>query len=440
MQQTDRMQALKQEAAALHRELNKVYDYGDAVLSPGLVDLHVHMDEPGREHWEGITAATSAAAVGGVTTLFEMPLNSNPPTTDLTSLKAKQALMKRKAKVGVALWAGLIPENAHDPALLQSLVEQGAAGFKSFMSPAGISGFSNVNRTDIEAALPVLKRNGVPYLVHAELPEDSQSEGDPRKYQTYLATRPKAFEAKAVRMLIELLRVTKHQPMKPGFVLLIVHLANADLLKEIRQAQEEGLPIRVETAPHYLAFTDTDISDGNCLLKCMPPIRDRANQQGLFQGLKDGIISTLGSDHSPSPCQDKLMAEGDFLKAWGGISGLQYVLPATWTAMRKLDPHAQEELSLLQLSRWWSTNPSQIAGMGPRKGQIAKGFDADLVVWDPAALADTAVSSMQHKNPCCPYTDLHLYGKVLATVVEGQVVYDSRQGLSKNTCGRLLYR
>ncbi|KAL0052815.1 hypothetical protein WJX82_008241 [Trebouxia sp. C0006] len=437
----ERVKLLKREAAALHRDLKNIYDYGHAVVSPGLVDMHVHMDEPGREHWEGIAAATSAAATGGVTTLFDMPLNSNPPTTDLHSLKKKQALVKRKAKVDVAIWAGLVPENAHDPALLQGLLDQGALGFKSFMSPAGIDGFSNVNRTHIEAALPVLKRNGVPYLVHAEIVgDDTEPQGDPRKYQTYLATRPKSFEANAVALLIDVLRKSKDQVMKPGFWLHIVHLANADLLQDIKQAQDEGLPLSVETAPHYIGFNDQDIADGNSLLKCAPPIRDKANQEGLFQGLKDGVIGGLASDHSPSPCADKLLDEGNFLKAWGGISGLQYVLPATWTAVKKLDPEADTESSLLRLASWWSLQPSQTTGLRYSKGQIAKGFHADLVVWDPDSLADTSVGFMQHKNPCSPYTSLPLYGKVLATFVEGQMVFDSQLGMSKNTCGKLISR
>ncbi|KAA6420022.1 MAG: allantoinase [Trebouxia sp. A1-2] len=389
---SERVQLLKREAAALHRDLKNIYDYGHAVVSPGLVDMHVHMDEPGREHWEGIAAATSAAAAGGLTTLFDMPLNSNPPTTDLQSLKKKQALVK-----------------------------EGQSGCGN-MGRAGIDGFSNVNRTHIEAALPVLKRNGAPYLVHAEIvDDDTQPQGDPRKYQTYLATRPKSFEANAVALLIDVLRKSKDQAMKPGFWLHIVHLANADLLQDIKQAQDEGLPLSVETGPHYIGFNDQDISDGNSLLKCAPPIRDRANQEGLFQGLNDGIIGGLASDHSPSP--------------W-----LQYMLPATWTAIKKLDPNADTDSSLLRLASWWSWQPSQTTGLKSSKGQIAKGFHADLVVWDPESLADTSLGSMQHKNPCSPYTSLPLYGKVLATFVEGQMVFDSQLGLSSNTCGKLISR
>lgn len=436
----ERVDALKKEAAALQKELKNIYDYGDAVVSPGLVDMHVHMDEPGREHWEGIPAATSAAAVGGVTTLFDMPLNSNPPTTSLQTLKRKQSLVKSKAKVDVAVWAGLVPENAHDHALLQSMLDNGALGFKSFMSPAGIEGFSNVNRSHIEAALPVLKQNGVPYLIHAEIVADAEAQGDPRKYQTYLATRPKSFEANAVALLIDVLRQSKHQPMKPGFWLHIVHLANADLLADIKQAQDEGLPLSVETGPHYIAFNDMDIADGNSLLKCAPPIRDKTNQEGLYQGLKDGIIGGLASDHSPSPCADKLLEAGDFLRAWGGISGLQYVLPATWTAMKNLDPTADTESNLLRLSMWWSMQPAQTTGLGASKGRITKGYNADLVVWDPDTLADTSPGSIQHKNPCSPYTDLPLYGKVLATFVRGQMIYEAKQGLSRNICGKLISR
>ncbi|GAX85441.1 hypothetical protein CEUSTIGMA_g12857.t1, partial [Chlamydomonas eustigma] len=312
----------------------EVIDFKDSVIMPGVIDVHAHLNEPGREDWEGLTTGTAAAAAGGVTTLVDMPLNSFPVTTVRSRLEEKQMLAEKKSLVNVAHWAGLTPDNAADHQVLADLVAAGALGFKSFMSPSGIDDFPNVGAADIAAALPFLKSAGVPYFVHAEfVTEVPLSEGLPTSYETYLSSRPPKFEQDAIELLIKLLD-EDNTTAAPGFVLHIAHLSDSGCLPLIKAAVDRGLPVSVETCAHYLSFSSHHIADGQTLFKCAPPIRDEPNRKALLSAVLDGRISVVTSDHSPAPPSLKQLDTGDFIKAWGGISGLQYLLPATWTALK----------------------------------------------------------------------------------------------------------
>uniref|UniRef100_A0A7S3QQ76 allantoinase n=1 Tax=Dunaliella tertiolecta TaxID=3047 RepID=A0A7S3QQ76_DUNTE len=409
----------------------KVLNFGDAVISPGVIDVHAHLNEPGREDWEGISTGTAAAAVGGITTLTDMPLNSFPATTNTQLLKKKQQLAEEKAHVGVSHWAGLIPGNAADHEELASLLAAGAMGFKSFMCPSGINDFPNVDAKAIAAALPFLKKAGVPFFVHAELVSDiPKPQGPPNEYPTFLASRPPLFEREAVRLLIELLD-KDITPASPGFSVHIAHLSDAGCLPMIKEAKKRH-PITVETCAHYLAFSEEEVPINGTLFKCMPPLRSRANQQELLNAVLDGTISLVSSDHSPAPPNMKQLDTGNFLAAWGGISGLQYLLPATWTPLQKAgaDP--------VHLAHVLSEQPAKLLGM-TKKGRISTGYEADLTVWVPEADADTSSGGNMHQHKASPYTGAQLKGKVIATIANGNLV-SLYSALPQQPCGSAIKR
>ncbi|KAI3435951.1 hypothetical protein D9Q98_002009 [Chlorella vulgaris] len=409
-----------------------VLDYGDAVVAPGLIDVHVHMDEPGREEWEGMATATRAAAAGGITTLIDMPLNSAPPTTTPAELarKAAVAAQANKTHVNVAFWAGLVPENAHKPGVLKALIRGGALGFKAFMSPSGIDDFGHVSPADIEAALPTIRALGVPLLVHAELLDgDVPQEGDPREHSTWLAARPRRFEKNAVRALLAALREGASNSTKPGFRVHVVHLSDADLIPEFVAAKAEGLPISVETCPHYLNFATERVPTGDTKVKCAPPLREEENRYRLLDGLRDGAIDSLATDHSPFDPAMKLPESGDFLAAWGGIAGLQYALPASW------QPTSLHGMNITWLTQAWSVGPAQLAKLNKTKGRLAPGLDADIVVWSPDQAADTSLDALQHLHKVSPYIGMSMQGRVLATFVDGHQVFGEQQGVASEACG-----
>lgn len=419
-----------------------VEDYGNAIISPGIVDVHVHMNEPGREEWEGAATATRGAAAGGVTTLIDMPLNSVPATTTAAVLKDKIATIKSKVTVDVGFWGGLVPKNARDTAVLQKMLSCGALGLKCFLPPSGINDFPHSSPDDVAAAMPILRAAGVPLLVHAEILSDlPPPKGDHRDYQTFLATRPKSFEEEAIRMLLqELQRVedaaalVKSAP-PPGWGLHIVHLSHAGMLPEIAAAKARGLPVTTEVNAHHLRWADEDVPKSATLFKCMPPLRDRANLEGLWDGLKNGTIDMVASDHSPATPDMKLIPTGDFLAAWGGIAGLQYSLPALVTGM------IQRGIPLERTTQWWAAAPARLAGISGRKGRLATGFDADFVVWDPDGDADTTLAGLYHHHKTSPYVATTMKGRVLATFVRGQKVFEASSfggHLSSNPCGRLI--
>ncbi len=299
-------------------------DCGDLVVMPGLVDTHVHVNEPGRTEWEGFETASRAAAAGGITTLVDMPLNSIPATTTRAALRAKIEAANGKAYVDVGFWGGVVPGNAGE---LKGLVEDGVLGFKAFLVPSGVDEFEHVGEADLREAMPELARHGAALLVHAELPGPIQAAanvwegGDPNEYGRYLRSRPDAAEVEAVEMLVRLCRET-------GCRVHIVHVSSAEVLPLLKRARREQLPITAETCPHYLTFAAEEIPDGALAFKCAPPIRSRENRERLWEALREGLLDLVATDHSPSPPELKA---GDFRGAWGGIASLQLSLPALWT-------------------------------------------------------------------------------------------------------------
>src|SRR5215471_11255845 len=339
-----------------------VLDVGHAVVSPGLVDCHVHINEPGRTEWEGFDTATRAAAAGGVTTLVDMPLNSLPVTTTRAALDVKVAASDGQRFVDVGFWGGVVPGNTAD---LPALAQAGVLGCKGFLVHSGIDEFPNVVEGDLVRALPVLRDHGLPFLAHAELDLGAEvDELDPRRYRGYLQSRPPAWEDEAIRLLVGLCR-------KTGCAVHIVHLSSASSVETLQRARGEGLPITVETCPHYLCLEAEAIPDGATHFKCAPPIRDHENREALWGGLGAGEIDLVISDHSPCAPALKLPERGDFHAAWGGIASLEVGLAAVWSeAGRRGHGPAQ-------LAAWMSAAPARLAGLAHRKGRIAAGLDAD---------------------------------------------------------------
>jgi allantoinase len=390
------------------REAGDVLDVGDLVVLPGLIDTHVHINEPGRSHWEGFHTATRAAAAGGVTTLVDMPLNSVPPTTTAAGLEAKRSAAAGRCHVDVAFWGGVVPGNAGE---LVQLAAAGVRGFKCFLSPSGVDEFPPAGEADLHGALPILARLGLPLLVHAEWPGAlAEPHGNPRTYRTWLDSRPPEAEVAAIEVLLRLARTY-------GARVHIVHLATAAALPLIREARGQGILVTVETCPHYLTFAAEDIRDGATTLKCAPPIRDAAERERLWQALLNGDIDFVASDHSPAPPEMKHISDGDFLQAWGGIASLQVGLNAVWT-----EAHARGA-DVAMLPAWLAERPARLAGLFPAKGIIAPGVDADLVIWDPDAEGSVDAGTLYHRHPVTPYHGRRLRGRVDATLLRGSVVF-----------------
>ena len=392
----------------------EVIDAGNACLLPGLVDTHVHINDPGRTDWEGFETATRAAAAGGVTTLVDMPLNSIPPTTTLEGLKAKVRALEAKAHVDVALCGGLVPSN---PKALAGLFAEGVLAFKCFLAESGVDEFSHVHEDELREGMKALARIGAPLFVHAELPEPL-SEGekaamglDPRRYATYLASRPRRAEDAAVELVLRVARET-------GARAHIVHLSSSDALGLVRRARDEKTSLTVETCPHYLTFTAEEIPDGATEYKCAPPIRERNNREKLWDALREGLVDQVVTDHSPSTATLKCSGSGDFMKAWGGISSLQLGLAAVWTEARARGRTVRD------LVEWMSAAPARLAGIHGRKGAIAAGFDADLVIWDPDAAFTVDASTLEHRNKLTPYHAQKLQGTTLRTILRGTTIYE----------------
>lgn len=388
--------------------LNIQIDSG--VIIPGIVDTHVHVNEPGRTEWEGFVTATRAAAAGGITTLVDMPLNSIPVTTDLKALTLKAQVAAGQCSVDYGLWGGIIPGNAAE---LEAMIDAGVLGFKCFLCHSGIDDFPNATEAELRMAMPILARRGIPLLVHAELLPPDAPEDDPRitsrRYIDFLESRPGQWEIDAVNLVIRLCRET-------GCAVHIVHLSCADALMPLKAARDEGLPITVETCPHYLFFDAEHIPDGATHFKCAPPIRESANRERLWQGLKDGVIDFVVCDHSPCTPNLKLMESGDFLHAWGGIASLQFAPSIVWTQART------RGFSVSQLVEWLSARPARFAGL-TQKGALIEGRDADFVVWHPERSYRLEQAMIHHRHPITPYLGQTLYGVVETTYVRGQPVF-----------------
>lgn len=387
----------------------EVEELGRLVVMPSLIDAHVHINEPGRTDWEGFACATRAAASGGITVLVDMPLNSSPVTTSLAALREKRSAARDQCHVDVGFYGGLVPENAFDASALESLVDAGVLGLKAFLCDSGIDEFPPVGRRELEAAMPVLARRGVPLLAHAEIADGPVCPAGTRSYSRYVASRPPRFEHQAISLLIDLCRRT-------GCPVHIVHLAAAECLPEIAAAKEEGLPLTVETCPHYLYFAAEEVLDGDTRFKCAPPIRDRENRERLWQGLEAGIIDGIASDHSPCLPALKGLDEGDFGLAWGGISSLELTLSIVWTRAR------QRGHSLNQIVTWLRQAPSRWLGLAVHGDRLAPGVAADLVVWDPEASFEVVAQSLHHRHPITPYAGQQLQGVVRQAFLRGRRV------------------
>jgi allantoinase len=409
----------------------KVFNVPDLVVSPGLVDTHVHINEPGRSEWEGFDTATRAAAAGGVTTLVDMPLNSVPPTTTVSALRAKVEAARAQCHVDVAFWGGLVPGNTAE---LEPLIDEGVRGFKCFLVPSGVEEFPAVTEKDLRLALPILASRGVPLLVHAEMMADANPQSVIRnpQYASYLASRPASMELDAIRLMIRLAEEFKTRVH-------VVHVSSAEGVEAIAGARTAWVPITAETCPHYLTFAAEEIPDGATQFKCAPPIREAVHRRALWDGLASGALDLIATDHSPAP--PALKTPGDFARAWGGIASLELSLSATWTSLKAQLSASSVERSevnpFADLARWMSAAPAALAGLGDRKGRLAEGLDADLVVWDPDAEFVVDAARLHQRHKLTPYAGRSLFGTVLTTFVRGERMWD-RNRLVRAYGGRQL--
>lgn len=405
-------------------QLPEAEDFHNDVIMPGVLDVHVHVNEPGRTLWEGFDSATQAAAAGGTTTIIDMPLNASPVTTSAAAFRQKLEATTGKMHTHVGFYAGLVPGNAHE---LPALIEMGVVGVKCFLTHSGIDEFPNVTEADLEEAMPIIARYGIPLLAHCELYDDEVQcgfESHPTSYQHYLASRPKKWENDAVDLMIRLCR-KHHCPVH------IVHVASAEALSAIEAAKQEGLPITAETCTQYIYFNAEEIPDANCVYKCAPPIREKANNMQLKKALKTRVLNFLATDHSPAPPEIKEMESGNLKKAWGGIAGIQFLLNASWTALK--DSFSLEEFIPLLTSAPATFLQNQ------NKGTLAVGADADLVIWQPEKAQLIRQEDILFRHKISPYIGQTLYGVVQETIVNGATVYKNQTIEHKNQ-GKWLLR
>lgn len=381
------------------------------VLLPGLVDSHVHLDEPGRTEWEGFETGTAAAAAAGVTTVLDMPLNSDPVTTTPQALAAKRAATRGRLAVDVGYWGGAVPENL---GALGALDAAGVVGFKCFLSPSGIPEFAPLDTAQLDAALAETARLGSILIVHAEDPAHLHDDGPlGDQYAAFLASRPAVSERAAIRTVIDAARRTRGRAH-------IVHVSDAGALADVRAAKAKGVALTIETCPHYLTLTDEDVPPGAAEFKCCPPIRDAANRDALWEGVLDGTIDAIVSDHSPSTRE--LKSARDFGLAWGGISGLQTGFSSVWThALRRGIP-------LERLVPLFTTGPARIGGLGAR-GRLVAGEPAHLVAFDPLAEHVVDADALEYRNKMSPWHGQRLHGVVTATWVHGTLTYTPDAGI-----------
>ncbi|MFI8090645.1 allantoinase AllB [Streptomyces sp. NPDC086080] len=399
----------------------RLEDLGDDALLPGLVDTHVHVNDPGRTEWEGFWTATRAAAAGGITTLIDMPLNSLPPTTTVGHLRTKRHTAAGRAHIDVGFWGGALPDNVRD---LRPLHEAGVFGFKAFLSPSGVDEFPHLGQEELARSLAEIAAFDGLLIVHAEDPRhlaDAPSHGGP-KYADFLASRPREAEDTAIAHLIGLAQ-------RLGARVHVLHLSSSGALPAIAAAKADGVRVTVETCPHYLTLSAEEVPDGASAFKCCPPIREAANQDLLWQALADGTIDCVVTDHSPSTADLKT---DDFATAWGGISGLQLSLPAVWTEARARG-HGLEDVV-----RWMATGTARLAGLDARKGGIAPGRDADFAVLAPERTFTVDPAALQHRNRVTAYAGKTLYGVITSTWLRGRRIL--ADGEFTEPKGRLLTR
>lgn len=380
-----------------------IEELDNLVLMPGIVDSHVHINDPGRTDWEGFETATKAALAGGITTLVDMPLNSTPVTTTQANFEEKLNATKSKLHTNCGFWGGVVPSNADQ---LVPLIAAGVLGIKAFLVHSGIEDFPNVTKEDLEKAMPAIAEAGLPLLVHSELEPEGWEKSEISDYNSFLNSRPKSWENNAIELMIDLCR--KHRCHTH-----IVHLSSSDSIVPIARAKEEKLPLTVETCPHYLYFNAEDIPATNTLFKCTPPIREKENNELLWKGIKDGIIDLVVTDHSPAPLSMKKAPGLDFGKAWGGIASLQFSLPAFWTKA------SEQGLKIEDVCRLMCEKPAELIGEKGRKGTISIGADADLTVWDPDATVIPSTNNIHYKHKITPFEGHTLKGKVQQTYLAG---------------------
>jgi allantoinase len=395
-------------------------DLGELALLPGLVDTHVHVNEPGRTEWEGFTAATRAAAAGGVTTIVDMPLNSLPPTISVAALDAKRSVAKGQSYVDVGFWGGAVPGNLAD---LSALHEAGVFGFKCFLVDSGVPEFPPLDVVGLNKALDEVDAL---FVVHAEAPEAIEAARPSRRYADFLASRPPEAETTAVGRVLDAARRT-------GSRVHIVHLSSAAALPLLAAARREAVPVTVETCPHYLCLAAEQVPDGATEYKCCPPIRGAANADALWDGLDAGLIDCVVSDHSPCPRELKRRDSGDFAAAWGGIASLQLGLPVVWTEARR------RGRGLPDIARWMAQGPADVAGL-QRKGRIAVGYDADLVAFAPLETFTVDPAALAHRHPVTPYAGRTLRGVVTSVWLAGEQIVVGGRAPSGPPRGRLLSR
>src|SRR5438132_8326148 len=386
-------------------------EYGDPVIMPGLVDSHVHVNEPGRTEWEGFESATRAAAAGGVTTIVDMPLNSIPPTTSVDALLTKAQAMEGKCWVDVGLWGGAVPGNARD---LRAMLREGALGFKCFLVDSGVPEFGHLDAAGLGEALDALRDTNAPLLVHAELPQFIGT-ANGSSYRAYLQSRPHEAEDAAIDLVFEKAR-------RAGARAHIVHLSSAGGLGRLRRARDAHVPLSAETTPHYLHFEAERIPDGAPEFKCAPPIREHANREQLWRGVKEGLLPAIVSDHSPCTPELKRLNDGNIERAWGGIASLQFGLPIIWSSGR---------LTLERIAELMCQGPAAIAGIA--KGKIAAGYDADLVIWSPEETFRITPEIVHHRHKVTPYVGEELSGVVKSTYVRGRKVWEDGRAIGSQT-------
>ena len=400
----------------------ELVDVGEKVVMPGVIDPHVHINEPGRTDWEGFDTATRAAVAGGLTMLVDMPLNSSPVTTTAEAFDRKLEAARGRIYCDCGFWGGVVPGNEKE---IEPLIARGVLGFKAFLTHSGIDEFPNVTEEDLRKVMPIIARHGLPLLVHCELEDGPRSAGgDPRSYRDYLLSRPARWEDRAIALMIRLCE-------EYGCRTHIVHLSSASAVGSIRQAKERGLPLTVETAPHYLYFSAEEIEDGQPYFKCAPPIRERENNSTLWDALKEGVIDFVATDHSPAPPAMKKLESGDLTGAWGGISSLQLSLPILWTAAE------QRGFGVEHMAKWLCASPALLAGQAEKRGKIARGYYGDLVIWDPLSSFKVEEKGLYHRHKGTPYLGEILHGRVEQTWLRGEKIFDKHgEGSSKR--GRVI--